>query len=182
MQETSEFAFSSADPGLYLANLQGLTRLILFRNAWFLSKSRDRLLINLFYLNPNHPFWKIYHIGSHNAMKQLYVNNVQTWSHIIWKHIDSIGLKENNKFKKNYIQNNFLQKVSQSVDQALGRVQSSRRTQRDNLLSTLLGNRQNPGRSFTFPHRNQLSNRGETWRPPNHCRCRSCHVPELGMF
>ena len=77
----------------------------------------------------------------------------------------------------------FLQKVSQSDDQALGRVQSSRRTQRDNLLSTpFWGNRQNPGPSLTFPHRNQLSNRGETWRPPNRCRCRSCHVPELGMF
>ena len=41
------------------------------------------------------------------------------------------------------------QKVSQSDDKASGRNESSRRTQHDNLLSTLLtGNRQKPGPSL----------------------------------
>ena len=38
-----------------------------------------------------------------------------------------------------------MQKLSQSEDQALGSLESSRQAQRDNLLSTFLGNRQNPG-------------------------------------
>ena len=94
--------------------------------------------------------------------------------------IDSIGLKQNN-INNTTFKINFCRKLVRVTTRHWGALHLlGARTQRGNHLSILLGNRQNPGYSFTFPRRNQLSNRGETWRPPNHCR--SCHVPELGVL